>query len=626
MTIRSLDPNDRARLRSFGTSSVLEKTNRILGPNVRVKMESSDISAPAYTDGKRIYINTKMEPMKSAVIRGFTPSTMMLATGLNYHELAHCLFTPRLDSSLVRRVREKGMFMSLNILEDQSAETLFVKQYEPARHYFTALVTNYMMESDRYLKLNYPLISGRLFLPQTFRDKFRDAYDHPSIIDDIDDLVTTYKRLTWPSDEMAMLRVVKDFHALLKGVEPPGVPTPHDSLVEGAPDHRRKHQLQESDEFINDGDEEGEEGNFSGDDDQEDTDKGSEGKDEGSEGKDEGSQEKDEGSQAQGEGSDDSEPDESEPEDNHDARGGSAQPHDRKKNEWADDSEMREDVKQELEDALNEAMDEVQDELEDRIDSAREEEHNYTVQDEVQPATYKGVEPQHQALVNRCVDEFNQAKVQQMPGWYRQQRSGKLDSRRYAKAMQGFDTVYKRWRQGVNDVVDFEVCFLLDTSGSMGSRMTKSSESLWILRRTFDECDGITTVLGFNSDLSLLSQRMDKSSRHQIPIYGTMGSTYIVNALKEARRVLSASQKAMRLCVIVTDGGFHDHQEAEAIITTMEYPVAIVGLDMDVSRWEGTKNILHQQTIVDPSELVDVVKNLALRLSDEHVRTRGEQV
>lgn len=640
MSVRSrrkrLTDSDRTKMRSFATQAVLEKTDRILGPKVSVRVESSNVSAPGYTDGKVIYINSRMEPIRSALSKGFDPKTMLLLTGLNYHELAHCLFTPRLTSGLVNNVRNEGAFMAFNILEDQSAETLFVKRYEPARHYFTALVTDYMMDDTITLSINYPLVSGRLFLPASLRRKFRESYRYTRIVDDIDRLVAEYKTLVYPSDKTRMYNIIIEFQRLLDSVKPPTIETPHKNFVEGdVADETERRQIVEVDEFINDDEDDEQEASLGeeDEDESEETEEGvtieedGEGSDDESVSDDSSDNDSDDSgttsdepgdTDGDEESSDEGEP--SEATESGDGDGGSAQSYKDLKSQ----PQKRREMFDSLEEAFNESLEEVEHELDDRIHSVQEEERNYQVSKDPTNPRYVPVKPEHHALVNKCVDEFAQAKVQRMPGWHRRQRHGKLDPKRYAKALKGYDDVFKRWREGVNDIVEFEAVFLLDQSGSMSSRMERASTALWVLRRTFEEHDGTTTVLGFEDHLHLLSQRGDTASRTQIPMYRHHGGTKVGNALTETRRILTTSRKAMKLCVIVSDGGFHDTERAQNVIHTMGEPVTIVGLDIDVSVWKGERNIIHQQTITDPMELVEVVKNLALNLSDEYAKGRGQ--
>ena len=603
-----------ALMRRTGTQVVLEKTDRILGvPDIRVQVKHSQIGAPAYTDGKTITINTNFEPMMSGIKNGFDAKTVMMTTGLNYHELAHCLFTPRVDSPLANRVRHAGAFMAFNALEDQLAETRFVSLYTPARHYFTALISQYMLNSmagiseDELLAFNYPLVAGRLFLPHGMRKRFREGFHSPSVLDKIDDLVAEYKTLIYPHDEGRMHDVIIEFDRILKQTNSnTQVPTPHDDLQQGDVDVDRaeeavaagEYEDQETEEEEAEGEEEGSAGD-EGDDDQE-----SQGSSAGDEEEGEAEGEDQEGDQPSGEST-------------------SNQP-----GEVENAEPTEEDWKQDLEDMLNNALDEeiegMEEELQDRIEAIREEGRNYQVQGDESGHSILPPTPEYHQIVARCADEFRTIELQHSPGWMLDQRRGKLDPRKYVKALRGDEHVFKKWREGVHDALDFEVVFLVDQSGSMMyTKIEEASVALWILQRTFDDCDGTTTVLGFSEpdELQLLSQRNTRAKRDQIPKYPTIGSTFIGAAVEEAARILSISQRKIKFCVIVSDGGFNDPGSvAQAMKENPDLLIAFVGIQQDVSEWNQHKNTLHAKTIGSPMELVSVVQGLALGLSQDSIK------
>jgi Mg-chelatase subunit ChlD len=626
---------DQQAVRAGAIRSVLEKTDRILGMDtLRVKVEEGQAPAPAYTDGETIFIASGWDPVRQALKEGFTPSTMMITTALNYHELAHCMFMPRLDTTLVKRVRDEGLFMSFNILQDQTDETRFVKLYEPSRHYFTSLVTNYMMKNEQYLRANYVLVAGRLFLPQRFRDAFRSSYVRPKLLDDIDALVAEYKSLVYPRDSQRMLDVIREFHDLINDTPPSGaLGTPHDKVLKGKDQTEKAKELAGEEEFVSTESEE--EPEPSEDDDADDgegspvaekSDEGEDGEEEGSAQGDEGEDGEEEGS-AQGDEEGEDEGDDDQPGDaDGDGTGGSDKPQNSSEpppGGEAHDPLTPEELKSLLEETFDDLVEDLTEELEDRIDAVKSEEQNYEVQASPDQHSTIASEPIHRLTVDRCIEEFRRVEQDLAPGWHRSQRSGKLDPRKYARALRGDEQVFKRWREGVHDALDFEVVFCLDQSGSMSGRIKVASISLWVLKRTFEECDGIVTTLGFHAALELLQQRNKPSRADKIPVFMSKGSTYVGDALGEAKRILGVSTKPLKFCVVISDGGFFDTDIAAEHIRTMGCPVVMIGIEQDVSYWTGKKNVVHTQTITDPAELVEVIKSVALRLSDERLSKRG---
>jgi hypothetical protein len=569
--------DDDVSIRSWAAASVLQKTNRILGnAGIRVEFDPRKI-APGWTDGTTVSISKELDPIKSALEQGFTPKSTMLLTSVNYHELAHILFTPRLNSLFVQEVFKNGWGNAFNILEDQAAETRFVKLYEPARHYFTSLVTNYMMDNQQLVEGNYVLVSGRLFLPKRFRAMFRDAFRDQKLLDDIDRIVAEYKACSWPDDQPRMQRLIEEFHRLLYNQQLPQIG--NHELDHDAPSKERIEQTATIEEFVADEDDE-----------QEPT---------RAEANDEPDQDDDEGDQATSGGDEDD----------------------------GDDADHAAPSVEELIDAIEALAGEVEDELYDeitsQIDHMREEEREYKISMSKQNGSLVVATNDELAAVNRCVDEFRRFAQQVQPGWHYSQRTGKLDFRRYARAMRGDEYVYRRWHEGVHDALDFEVVFCLDQSGSMSGSMREASGALWVLKRTFEENDGVVTVLGFSDDTQLLSQRGERSQQAMVEQYRTIRLTYVEGSLVEANRVLRVSNKPLKLRVVVTDGNFHDNHKAEERIANYDFPTVMVGIASDVSSWKEKRNVIDARTINRPFELVELVKDLALRLSEERLNAKG---
>lgn len=594
-----LTKQDQTALRAASLRNVLQKTDRILGQSeVTVHTQTVEVSGmnfPAWTDGRKIVLTKDFKPLDEALANGFTPKTMLLATALNYHELAHVMFTPRLRSEFFDRVRSHNLMMAANILEDQAAETRFVSLYEPARHYFTALVTNYMMNDETALASNYMLVSGRLFIPERFRDQLKERFSRPKLLPKIDNIVTQYKSLEYPKDQEEMFQLVKNFQKLLDQIQPPTQTSSHGTLTEGTPSGLEK--VKGLDEYV-DGSKT-ETSGTSKDADQEDADGDA--------------------------GDDDQEKEDQEERPERSAQGGS----DREGGRSEQTPEDRDaDLQETLEEAMDRSIGEVEEELNDRIEAVQQEQSDYKV--DVDQRNFKTL-PAATSLnqiIDQCVEEFRRVQQINAPGWHRQQRTGKLDPRHFVRAIRGAETVHKKWRQGVHNAMDFEIVFLLDRSGSMqaSEKYKSASAALWVLKRTFEECEGVVTVLGFDSELALLSQRGELAERGRYPLYNPGGSTYVAEALREGRRVLTASTKPLKLCVCITDGAFSDVNDANIQIKGFNTnQIAFVGIKTNsVDRWTDHRSVVLSQTIDEPAELVDVVKNLALRLADERLNVEGQ--
>jgi hypothetical protein len=119
-----------ARKRLDAFRAVFEKTDRILsGKGVHVAVahpqEALTQGAPGWTDGETIYLNGELlgQDLQKG---GMTSATVLAVKGVNYHELSHVLWTPRMSDDIVKRVQQKlaedndpMWWWSLNALEDQ---------------------------------------------------------------------------------------------------------------------------------------------------------------------------------------------------------------------------------------------------------------------------------------------------------------------------------------------------------------------------------------------------------------------------------------------------------------------------------------------------------------------------
>jgi hypothetical protein len=566
--------NDERSIREFALRSVLTKTNNILGYGGPVVFsDDTDPPAPAWTNGKNISIAARMDPVQSALRDGFTPKSTLITTALNYHELSHNLFTPRMDSNLVTVIRPRGLFQSFNILEDQAAETKFVSRYHPARHYFTALVTNYMLGSTERLENNYVLVSGRLFLPPRFRKAFRDSFSKPEILDDIDRLVAAYKKCSFPGDQKEMLKIIEEFDVLLYGIR---ITVPwmyHDIITEGS-------QVPSNDEeYVADETEE--------------TDA-------------EAAADPDDGKKSKPKRKSKGEADSKDVPKEEPTSGAGG-----------DDQELVET----LNEILDETIDDLEEELEEQLDTLKSEEKKYESSLFKAAGTHRPPSNQEGILVDRCVDEFRLLREKHAPGWHVQQRSGKLDHRRFAQALRGSEEIYRRWNEGINDAMDFEVVFLLDTSGSMsGHKIGQASSALWVLARSFEECGGTTSTFGFGTDSSLLVRRAEDTPKGVVSIYRSGGGTNPVPAIDEARRIFDVSTKPLKLLVFITDGEFNSTHAAEEALLPVTDPVVFIGIENDVTRWNTFGSIIHTQTITDPMDLIDIVRSMAIKLSNDRLK------
>lgn len=119
-------------------NAILSKTNQILSgrPHIEVVKKDGGIGC---TDGRVIQLNyDRMD------------DNWVLVKGVNYHELAHVLYTSRTVLSRLSdrndpMSRYSGLFQFHNAIEDGRIETLFSARFPNIRGYFTQTLEHFLM-------------------------------------------------------------------------------------------------------------------------------------------------------------------------------------------------------------------------------------------------------------------------------------------------------------------------------------------------------------------------------------------------------------------------------------------------------------------------------------------------
>jgi hypothetical protein len=115
------------------------------------------VEAPAWNDGKVISFN-------ESIINGVDENTLIGLHGLNFHEVAHLLYSPRIGSDLGAWVKENNYQTSFNILEDNRAETFLVTKYPATRNFLLATLGEYIIRnSGERLGDSFILLAGRKY-------------------------------------------------------------------------------------------------------------------------------------------------------------------------------------------------------------------------------------------------------------------------------------------------------------------------------------------------------------------------------------------------------------------------------------------------------------------------------
>lgn len=604
-----LSDRELMRLRRLALS--FTKTNRLITQDKEVGVElvtgqiakgvvGSD-QIPGWATYPNVFINIDaFDAFKSK-------KTLVELLGLNYHEVAHILFTPRGYKNELNRAESKAF----TILEDQRIESFFTALYQPAGKYFTAMVVKMFVERSQTWEDAFIYTYGRSFLPLDVREEFEARFKSPEKVERIKELINQYKRLTHFQFEAAgpnskARRIISEFSRIINDLEEEhgddfedsdcGDPTngkPQEDTERDARDKDRKRRekeertgedqsgfwededeedeedAEEEDESASngagedeeddnsDGDDEGDSSVGSGDEDGEDSDgTDSDGSDsEGDDGSSQGDEESGEGDgNAGGDGSADQE-DGDDVEGDDEGSDGAGSSSDRAHSEPQFDDDEFENYLDDIMVAVNEDENVSQDIR--GITAAMNDDSNIDVMD------FNGLEhtdrpatPVMISLVEKSALELRRLYAEVEPGWKYGTDNGRFNVGRAMSDPENVDEMFDEWDEGREQETGVECFISVDTSGSMGgAKIAAASKALWIIKRSLDEVEAKTTVVAFDYGTTGLFSRDDQVDRHQWPLWTELGgSTQPVTSFKMARRIMEATELPNRLFICITDG------------------------------------------------------------------------
>lgn len=185
------DSRPRVLASSLGTT--LQKTDRILSGSKTLTVTVNANDEETKNVGEDIILGLGGLNLSA-------PRDVTVALGLNYHELGHYLFSPRVSSWDMQIIVGGNMVeiaTAHNYLEESRVETLFSAMYGKSKYYFTVAFANMAMKSnakmigtignggksrgtaadyERYHALSLHLLAhGRAYLPANIRSALRDA-------------------------------------------------------------------------------------------------------------------------------------------------------------------------------------------------------------------------------------------------------------------------------------------------------------------------------------------------------------------------------------------------------------------------------------------------------------------
>ena len=586
--------------------AIYQKADRILtNLPVEVFLNDDPASAPAHNDGKNITFN-------ASLIKDLDDETVRSLHGLNYHELAHLLFTPRVATALGKWVMEKvtktitvdthrynpvnqktepfsytheieelaepRRLHAFNILEDCRAERLLTIKYPSVKPFLTVLISDYIVEQPEQLGEAFYLLAGRMYLDRELRALSARLYSDKYGEDRaraIYEVMAEYRKLIFPRDYTRAQELITTLVNLLPeetsgrhggqgghGGSPTGCG--HRPLMRNGKPQSEKAQdeldKQDGEESVSPFAKVGEGG---------DTNTGKIDKD-------------------------------------HSHFNEVAKELVDKAQEQAERAKADKSLQQKVRDTVGAI--------------ARD---NSTKSILGVARTTKQEPAQSEVVASRLfAQELERLRIDSDPAWITEMPTGKLNVQRAMNAdINDINKLFNRWEMG-NDDYDIEACILMDRSGSMWSQMGAVCRSAWAIKRAIEKINGRVSVMTFGDVSRTLYTADEKAKATEVRMVESAGGTDPSGALKETERIMSLSTAKTRLVFVLTDGAFNSG-ENDVIIKKLKdggvyTSIVFLGHEDYVKRIMDRPDELEQmrhgandlQFIGNPNDLVKVAKSV----------------
>lgn len=513
-----------AKLQSV--SVVYSKADSILtGQSITVSVEDNpEMETTAYNDGKRIVFNARL-------LENIDDVTITSLHGFNYHEVAHALYSPRSNSELGKWILENQYKTAYNILEDSRIERLIIAKYPSTRFFLETCITDYLLKDNPSEWGGYFILTtGRKYLDIELRQAIADRFIKMvglGVAEEVALIIHEYRQLVLPTDTDRAKELIERF-AFYIGKD--------ESVTDFVPDDSGNHATNRdlADKGRNKGVKEQRE-----------------------------LQDRAEGMEK---GSGSEEMVEQYPDTQTDTGNGEQE------GDITNEDKPLSNTDKELRDRLNDRLDKLtkSNQVQSQTSEVRKAIDNNSEQNaSTKKSTYTNTSVSANVLEisDRFGHELERLRIENDPMWLLEQPMGRLNMGRAMNAdINDIDRVFDRWDIG-NDNRDIEAVVLVDNSGSMYYQMNATLEAMWAIKRGVERIDGRVTVFRFNDYTRLVYGASDKASPTEYRAVNSNGGTNPYEGLLEAERILGASDKAIKMLFVISDGEWSYNERCETVIS-----------------------------------------------------------
>ena len=572
--------------------SVFQKADRIL-TNLSIDVFLNDVveqDSPAWNDGKNVTFN-------SSKIVSLDEDTVTSLHGLNYHELAHLLFTPRAGTALGKWVMERKTIkhesvwqdyqgnthtntweevgladpqraQAFNILEDCRAEHYLTLKYPSVRPFLVATIGEYIAKHQDDFADNFVLLAGRKYFSLAGRQYSFMAYAEKYGVEQakqVYSICAEYRTLVYPRDYTRGQELIEQLMAILpenlKGhTGCGGRPAIRNGKPAGENEQKTLVDLDsERDQFDTNGFGYSDKGNGDGEFDK-----------------------------------------------------------DTKDFNTNKDEEILESIEQAVQRAKSDGS--LKQKVSETIKAISKDSSTKSILGKGQGTLDEPT--QAEITASRLFgQELERIRIECDPAWELERPTGKLNVRRAMNAdVNEIGKLFDRWTMG-NEDYDIECCIALDRSGSMWNQIGSASRSAWVIKRAIEKINGRVTVMTFNTESRVLYSADQKASATDALIAHSSGGTDPHYAILESQRIFEQSKARTKLLFLLTDGAFSNKSDRNietmnenGVFTSViflgseEYSHNVMSNPETIASYShGAQNF---RAIGKPSDLVKVAKDV----------------
>jgi hypothetical protein len=574
-----LTKQQQIRERLLSVTGIYQGADRILtGERLQVCLQDAPGSPAAWTDGTTIFFNT-------SVIESVDANSIPRMHGMNFHELAHVLYSPRKGTSLVFWIMDNGYKRAANVLEDQRIETLLTTRYPSTSPWLQATVLRWVLVGG-VTDTGYLWVRGRKYLDGRVRGALRAAFARQDLLPEVDAIVDEYRTLAFPADYEKAKPLIERYAEILREVNPPqnedgpsgceGRPVDidkgrpkgqteqkqtRDKAKDGEDEVEPQPKPESKDEDADEADESEGQGDEQGDE----SDEGDE-----SEGQGQGDAEGDEAGEA-GEPSDSGESDSESGKGEQSGKGQKGQSESADANDAEPSGNAAGNGAGSKENILRNICEDVLDEIlnsdvvKEDIRQTQRTLRGLTGSDILERASWTPQEPNVEfgLKFGELFRSLSRLLQQADPGWHDRQASGRINVDRFTRE-KDYGSAFDTWDDGVHEASSLEVVIAVDESGSMNSVRNQSISAMWVLKRALDKIGASATVLTFDDSSRILYHRTERATT-DVRYSFHAGGTNPVDAFSQAARIFAGSDKAQKVLIVFTDGEWYADSDEDGV-------------------------------------------------------------